>query len=225
MVGDEGQLPSSWGEDQIAPILQNFRCGSVGETPGALEKVIALGQDGGSGARAHPKEDVSEAIYGKAREAAGLMGRFTGARCHHRVLYCYREFVGRGAEACGHRRITALARDALWSDGPATAIMVASHVRSVGLSEAPEAERLLLTSLHQLREERILAGGHTQMVNGVSFSPGGDALVSSDPQSLLFSNVQDGVSIDRIGLPYLQAKSQSEPSNSTSASKGSRGRS
>ena len=106
------------------------------------------------------------------------------------------------------RRITALARDALWSDGPAMAILVASRVQDLGLEEAPEAERLLLTSLHGLREERLLAREHRQMVNGISYSPNGDMLVTSDPASLLFSNAKNGVPVDTIDLSYLPIKSQ-----------------
>ena len=220
MVGSEGQMPIRWGEDQIAPILQHLPMRARwGDTPSAaLEKVIALGK-----MAEHARERIQRRRYRKQfmeRRTKQLAGGVALMALVALGGFLYWDMETRAAaqRLADMRRITALARDALWSDGPATAIMVASHVRSVGLSEAPEAERLLLTSLHQLREERILAGGHTQMVNSVSFSPGGDALVSSDPQSLLFSNVQDGVSIDRIGLPYLQAKSQGEPSNSTSAS-------
>ncbi len=221
MVGSEGQMPIRWGEDQIAPILQHLPMRAHwGDTPtAALEKVIALGKMAERARERIQRRTYRKQFMEEAREATRRRGRFGGARRPRRLsILGHRRRGPLAQKLADMRRITALARDALWSDGPATAIMVASHIRSVGLSEAPEAERLLLTSLHQLREERILAGGHTQMVNSVSFSPGGDALVSSDPQSLLFSNVQDGVPIDRIGLPYLQAKSQSEPSNSTSTS-------
>jgi WD40 repeat protein len=106
------------------------------------------------------------------------------------------------------RRITALARDALWSDGPATAILVASHVRHLGLKEAPEAERVLLTSLHQLREERVVLPRDTRIVNEISYSPDGHMFVTPDPASLLFSDADSGVLIDTIDLGYLPIKSQ-----------------
>jgi WD40 repeat protein len=217
MVAAEGQLPTRWGEDQIAPILQNLPVRvRWGDTPSAaLKKAIALGR-----MAERSRERIQRRAFRKQfmeRRAKQLVGG--GALLALAALggFLHWEDTTRRAaqKLLEMRGITALARDALWSDGPAAAIIVASHVRNVGLSEAPEAERLLMTSLHQLREERILAGGHTQMVNSVSYSPKGDILVSSDPESLLFSNVQDGVPIDRIGLPYLQRKSQSELSDST----------
>ncbi len=211
MVAATGQLPSRWGEDQIAPILRNLPMRARwGDTPSAaLQKVLALAKMAdGARRRAHWRRRAKQLVGGVAVLAVAALGGFV-----------YRDMKTKIAAQKLVDMITVQARDALWSDGPATAIMIASQVRDVGLSEMPEAERLLLTSLHQLREERILAGGHAQMVNGVSYSPRGDTLVSSDPQSLLFFNVQDGMPIDRIGLPYLQSKSQSEPSTSTSASR------
>jgi len=215
IVAAEGQLPIRWGEDQIAPVLRNLPMRARwGDTPSAaLEKVIVLAKMAEVAReriqrRAHWRRRAKQLAGGVAVLAVAAVGGFL-----------YWDMKTQAAAQKLADMITAQARDALWSAGPATAILVASHVRDVGLSEAPEAESLLLTSLHQLREERILAGGHTQMVNSVSFSPKGDTLVSSDPESILFSNVQDGVPIDRIGLPYLRAKSQSEPSISTSTSR------
>jgi WD40 repeat protein len=221
MVGAEGQLPFRWGEDQIAPILQNLplrlRWGDTSSA--ALQRVISLGNMAERAReRIQRRRFRREFIERRARQLVGGVALLALAALGG---FLYWDIKTRAAaqKLADMRRITALARDALWSDGPATAIMVASQVRSVGLSESPEAERLLLTSLHQLREGRILAGGHAQMVNSVSYSPEGDALVSSDPESVLFSRAADGVAIDRIGLPYLEAKSESEPSRWTSTSR------
>ena len=135
--------------------------------------------------------------------AALVVGAGALAYYHHATLYEAEE--RKMSEA---RRLTALARDALWSDGPTTAILVASRVDQLGLQNAPEAERLLLTSLHELREERVLAREHKQMVNGISYSPDGGVLVTSDPASLLFSDAASGDTAATVALSDAVIKSQ-----------------
>ena len=210
MVAAEGQLPTRWGEDQIAPVLQNLptrrRWGKSSE---ALAKVIALGK---MADRARDRirtkrffEKRAKFIFGALFLSAlvALGGSLYYSHLQSVVDANAQEVERKKAEM---RRITALARDALWSDGPATAILMASRVQKVDLPEAPEAERLLLTSLHLLREERILAKGHDQMVNGVSYSPDGSVIVSSDPTNLVFTNAKDGTPLDKIELSYLPIK-------------------
>src|SRR5262249_17746108 len=105
------------------------------------------------------------------------------------------------------RRLTSIALDALWSDGPATAILVASRVAGLGLREAPEAEQLLLTSLHELREERVLAR-EPRDLNGISYSPDGGMLVRSDSATLVFSNAASGETVGTIALSHPPINSQ-----------------
>ena len=190
MVAKEGQLPTKWGEDQIAPILQNSatraRWGSTKTE--ALKKVVALA---GMADKARQNLQLGEFRKQLAAWLTGgaLLIAFVGSLYYYHLNGVSAKEAQKTAEA---RRITALARDALWSDGPAMAILVASRVQDLGLEEAPEAERLLLTSLHELREERVLAREHRQMVNGISYSPDGAMLVTSDPVSLLFSRAESG---------------------------------
>jgi hypothetical protein len=157
MVAKEGQLPTRWGEDQIAPILQNSatRAQWGNSKSEALKKVIALAAmaDTARSQLASEQEKKRARRLGVASLLAALVvGAGALAYYYHSTLYEAEEL--KMSEA---RRLTALARDALWSDGPTTAILVASRVDPLGLQNAPEAERLLLTSLHELREERVLA--------------------------------------------------------------------
>jgi WD40 repeat protein len=212
MVAKEGQLPTKWGEDQIAPILQNSamraRWGSTKTE--ALKKVVALAAMAEKARRNLQLGEFQKQLAAWLTGGALLIA-FAGSLYYYQQNAVIAKEAQKMAEA---RRITALARDALWSDGPAMAILVASKVQDLGLEEVPETERLLLTSLHQLREERILAREHRQMVNGLSYSPNGAMLVSSDPASLLFShaesgaNSESGVPVETIPLSYLPIKNQ-----------------
>ena len=221
MVAAEGQLPTSWGEDQIAPVLQNLptRARWGKSKSEALDKVIAL-----AAMADQARQNVSQQEFRKQFEeerekkkakikvvmavlAAGSIALAAGCYLVLSTKWT-REAQLEAQKVAEMRRLTALARDALWSDGPATAILVASRVKDLGLEEAPEAEHLLLTSLHQLREERLLGGGHKQMVNGVSYSPDGEVLVTSDPGTVLFWNWRSGLLIDRIELSYLPFSDQ-----------------
>jgi WD40 repeat protein len=217
MVTGEGQLPTRWAEDQIQPILQNSatraRWGSSKSE--ALKRVIALA---GMADAARKKLELAEFRNQHAAEqekkrarrlgVASLLTVFVilaGSLVYWRQTTVYEAEERKMSEA---RRLTSLARDALWSDGPATAILVASRVDGLGLHEAPEAERLLLTSLHELREERVLAREHRQMVNGISYSPDGGMLVTSDPVSLVFSSAASGETVGTIALSHPPIKSQ-----------------
>ena len=222
MVADEGRLPRSWGEDQIEPILQNSAMRKRwGPTPKALENVIALARmsDLARG-RLQQIEYRKQFAFEQERKAAeeekkkarrvarrvaslsavsvcAVVGAFLG---YYALQKTWDERANMAAEM---RRVTALARDALWSRGPATAILMASRVQENGLPEFPESEKLLLTSLHQLREARVL-NGEKQLVSGVSYSPDGTALVSSDPESLRFWNAENGDPLGKyIPLAYL----------------------
>ena len=217
MVAKEGQLPTRWGEDQIAPILQNSatRAQWGNSKSEALKKVIALAAMADTARKslelaefrsqlASEQEKKRARLLGVASLLAALVvGAGALAYYHHATLYEAEE--RKMSEA---RRLTALARDALWSDGPTTAILVASRVDRLGLQNAPEAERLLLTSLHELREERVLAREHKQMVNGISYSPDGGVLVTSDPASLLFSDAASGDTAATVALSDAVIKSQ-----------------
>ena len=211
MVADEGRLPRSWGEDQIEPILQNSAMRKRwGPTPRALENVIALARmsDLARG-RLQQIEYRKQFAFEQERKAAeeerkkarrvarrvaalsavsvsAVLGAFLG---YYALQKTWDERANMAAEM---RRVTALARDALWSRGPATAILMASHVQENGLPEFPESEKLLLTSLHQLRESRVLTGEQKQLVNSVSYSPDGGALVMANPETLRFWNTENG---------------------------------
>jgi WD40 repeat protein len=217
MVAKEGQLPTRWGEDQIAPILQNSatrtRWGNFKSQ--ALKKVIALAAAADTARKSLELAEfrsqlAAEQEKKRARRlgiASLLAALVVGAGAV--VYYCYTT-VNEAEELkmSEARRLTALARDALWSDGPATAILVASRVDRLGLQNAPEAERLLLTSLHELREERVLDREQKQMVNGISYSPDGGMLITSDPANLLFRNAASGDTAATIRLSDPAIKSQ-----------------
>ena len=213
MVAAEGQLPTRWGEDQIVPVLQNLpRRRLWGNSPSeTLAKVIELGKQADEarqrielqeytkkvGAEQEKIRAEQDAINERARAAKErarqrlYIGMLAGAvvmiglgwLLYGHVEHLRGELAKKQAEV---RRITALAGDALWSDGPAAALLIESQVKKEDINEAPEAERLLLTSLHQLREQRYIAGAHHEMVNGIAYSPKGDALVASVNELVVF---------------------------------------
>ncbi len=243
MVAAEGQLPTRWGEDQIAPILRNLPTRKLwgSSASEALAKVIELGKLADQARRDLESAEYMKEVHAEqeklraeqerfqaeqervqaeqkaleeriraARERAQLRGKIAMLIGALGVIgvgwlgYGYLQHVwNREAKNQAEmRRITALARDALWSEGPATAILIESRVDKVGLKHAPEAERLLLTSLHEQREQTLAHMDH-QMVNGIAYSPAGDALVSSDPNGLVFSDPKEGQQIGRIDLSDL----------------------
>jgi WD40 repeat protein len=204
MVTGEAQLPTRWAEDQIQPILQNSatRARWGNSKSEALKRVVALA------AMAERAEFRNQRAKKRARRLfmAGLVTAlvfvagslvYSDYQAEERKMSeARRAEEGKMSEA---RRLTSLARDALWSYGPATAILVASRVHRLGIHEAPEAERLLLTSLHELRQERVLAREHWN-VNGISYSPDGDMLVTSDSATLVFSKAASGETVGTISL-------------------------
>lgn len=62
----------------------------------------------------------------------------------------------------------------------------------------PEAERLLLRSLHELREKTVLVGHRLPLV-GVDFSPGGQVIVTANSNNLFFWK-SDGSTLNSIDL-------------------------
>ena len=215
MVAPEGQLPTSWGEDQIVPVLQNLPARSRwGKSKSeALGKVISLARLADQARKKLQQQEFRKQFEEeRQREQERKRTNFIVAAlgvCMIGVIvagswyYFYSKRAAAYAkDMADMRRLTAIARDVLWSDGPAAATLVASRVNELNLDHAPEAESLLLTSLHQLREERLIAGKHKQMVNSVSYSPDGGVLLTTDPGNVLFSNWRDGVVVDRFDLSY-----------------------
>jgi WD40 repeat protein len=217
MVTKEGQLPTRWAEDQLAPILQNSatRARWGGSKSEVLKRVIALAAMADAARKklelAEFRNQLAAEQEKKRAHLLGVASLLTalvilaGSLVYYRHTTVYEAVERKMSEA---RRLTSIARDALWSDGPAVAILVASRVDGLGLHEVPEAERLLLTSLHELREERVLARDHRQMVNGISYSPQGGMLVTSDTASLVFSNAASGETVGTIALSYPPIKDQ-----------------
>ena len=212
MVTGEGQLPTRWAEDQIQPILQNSttRARWGNSKSEALKRVVALAAMADAARKKFELADFRNQLAKKRARRLGVASLVTtlvilaGSLVYYHRMTVYEAEERKMSEA---RRLTSLARDALWSDGPATAILVASRVDRLGLHEAPEAERLLLTSLHELREERVLAREH-RIVNGISYSPDGGMLVTSDSANLVFSNVASGETVGTIALSHPPIKSQ-----------------
>src|SRR6516165_10679126 len=99
-----------------------------------------------------------------------------------------------------------VAREVLGYEGSPDAILVANKVDIEQIQEFAETERLferlLLTSLHQLREERVLTNGNLP-ITGVSYSPDGKVLLAADQRRLSFWNVETGDRIDTIDSSYL----------------------
>jgi hypothetical protein len=97
------------------------------------------------------------------------------------------------------KRIVSLARDYLESEGPVPAINIANQVLEKRLPPGPEAERVVLWSLRQLREKTVLMG-HLLPLVGVDFSPGGQVIVTADSNNLFFWKSDDGSKLNSIDL-------------------------
>ena len=155
MVAAEGQLPTRWGKIQIVPVLQNLpRRRLWGNSPSeTLAKVIELGKQADEarqrielqeytkkvGAEQEKIRAEQDAINERARAAKErarqrlYIGMLAGAvvmiglgwLLYGHVEHLRGELAKKQAEV---RRITALAGDALWSDGPAAALLIESQV-------------------------------------------------------------------------------------------------
>jgi WD40 repeat protein len=101
------------------------------------------------------------------------------------------------------KRIVSLGRSYFESEGPVPAINIVNEVLKRGLPTGPEAERLVLWSLRQLREKTALMG-HLLPLVGVDFSPGGQVIVTADANNLFFWE-SDGSKLSSIDLSKLNS--------------------
>ena len=200
MVSAEGQLPTSWGEDQIEHLLQRSTIRARwGKSKQALEGVIRLSKMADQ-ARQRVMQTRARAIrnrylmYGCAALAVFcLIGLF----------YLYAEKVAADTVAANKvRNLVSVGYLALSSDGPATAILIAGQIQK-DQPKLPETERLILRSLHDLRESRILTGQKLN-VSGISYSPNGGVLVTADQGNLFFRRSNDGRLIDIMNSSYFE---------------------
>ena len=102
------------------------------------------------------------------------------------------------------KRIVSLGRSYFESEGPVPAINIVNEVLKRRLPTGPEAERLLLWSLRQLREKTALMGHRLPLV-GADFSRGGQVIVTADANNLFFWKSDDGSKLSSIDLSKLNS--------------------